>query len=119
MMDQHYTKMGADIFSEILIVGHTCDIASDEYNELLSERRAQSVRDFLEGAGLEVDAIRTEGHGEREPRLPNISEQNRSQNRRVEITFVTLGNREIQRTVSEADGKRKVEFSWGSDLKYV
>ncbi|MFT5098283.1 MAG: outer membrane protein OmpA-like peptidoglycan-associated protein [Planctomycetaceae bacterium] len=102
----------ADIFSEILIVGHTCDLASDEYNELLSDRRAQSVRDFLESSGLQVDSIRTEGHGEREPRVANISEENRSQNRRVEITFVTRGDREIQRTVSEADGKCSVEFSW-------
>jgi outer membrane protein OmpA-like peptidoglycan-associated protein len=101
-----------DIFSEILIAGHTCDIASDDYNQLLSERRAQSVRDFLVGAGLEVDSIRVEGHGEHDPLLPNISEENRSQNRRVEITFVTRGGREIQRTVSEADGRRTHEFSW-------
>jgi outer membrane protein OmpA-like peptidoglycan-associated protein len=102
----------ADIFSEILIVGHTCDIASDEYNELLSDRRAQSVRDFLVDIGLEVPTIRTEGHGEREPRVPNISEENRSQNRRVEITFVTRGGQEIERTVSEDGGKRRIDFSW-------
>lgn len=102
----------ADIFSEILIVGHTCDIATDEYNQLLSERRAQSVREYLENAGLNVKAIRTEGHGEAEPRLPNTSEENRSQNRRVEITFVTRDDRDIERTVTESDGREVVEFSW-------
>ncbi|MBT8062713.1 MAG: OmpA family protein, partial [Gammaproteobacteria bacterium] len=102
----------ADIFSELLIVGHTCDIASDEYNQLLSERRAQSVREYLEGIGLDVSAIRIEGHGEREPRLPNTSEANRSQNRRIEISFVTRGDREIQKVVKEADGRRYHEFSW-------
>jgi outer membrane protein OmpA-like peptidoglycan-associated protein len=107
----------ADIFSEILIVGHTCDIATDEYNQLLSERRAESVREFLEGAGLEVDSIRTEGHGESEPVVPNISEENRSQNRRVEITFVTRDGREIERTVSAVGAKRKVEFSWISPVE--
>ena len=102
----------ADIFSEILIVGHTCDIATDEYNQLLSERRAQSVREFLEGAGLEVQQIRTEGRGEQEPRLPNTSEENRSQNRRVEITFVTRDDREIQSVVTEEDGRRFHQYSW-------
>jgi outer membrane protein OmpA-like peptidoglycan-associated protein len=107
----------ADIFSEILIEGHTCDLATDEYNQLLSERRAESVRDFLLQAGLEVDAIRIEGHGEHDPRLPNTSEENRAQNRRVEITFVTRGGREIQRTVSEHDGRRQVEFNWVTEAE--
>jgi outer membrane protein OmpA-like peptidoglycan-associated protein len=101
-----------DLFSEILIVGHTCDIATDEYNQLLSERRAQSVKEFLIEAGLAVDNIRTEGHGELEPVVPNTSEENRSRNRRVDITFVTRSGREIQRTVFEADGRRYHEFSW-------
>ncbi|NND44300.1 MAG: OmpA family protein [Xanthomonadales bacterium] len=102
----------ADIFSEVLITGHTCDLATDQYNQLLSERRARSVREYLEGIGLEVEAIRTEGRGEAEPRLPNISEENRSQNRRVEITFVTRSDREIEKTVTEEGGNRLVTYAW-------
>ena len=93
----------AELFSEILIVGHTCDMGSDEYNLALSDRRASSVRDFLQEAGLKDVQVRTEGHGEREPRLPNSSAQNRSRNRRVDITFVTRQGEEIETSVSEAD----------------
>ncbi|MCP4044680.1 MAG: OmpA family protein, partial [Gammaproteobacteria bacterium] len=91
-----------DFFSEILIVGHTCDMGSDDYNLGLSERRANSVRDFLQNAGLKDVQIRTEGHGEREPRVANDSSANRSRNRRVDITFVTQEGKEIETTVSEA-----------------
>jgi outer membrane protein OmpA-like peptidoglycan-associated protein len=103
-----------DLFSEILIVGHTCDIGSDEYNLMLSDRRADSVRDFLQAAGLKGVQIRTEGHGEKEPRLPNTSKANRSRNRRVDITFVTRQDKTIEATISEAgpDTPRKFEYTW-------
>ncbi|NIM71383.1 MAG: OmpA family protein [Xanthomonadales bacterium] len=101
----------ADIFSEILIVGHTCDLASDEYNQLLSERRALAVRDLLVGAGLTGPLIRTEGRGESQPLVANSSEANRARNRRIEITFVTRDGLEVERTLSgEASGQYR--FSW-------
>jgi outer membrane protein OmpA-like peptidoglycan-associated protein len=104
----------ADIFSEILIVGHTCDMGSDAYNLALSERRADSVRDFLQQNGLKDVTIRTEGQGEAAPRLPNTSQANRSRNRRVDITFVTREGEEIETTVSQADPNqpRKYEYTF-------
>jgi outer membrane protein OmpA-like peptidoglycan-associated protein len=103
-----------DIFSELLIVGHTCDMGSDEYNLALSERRANSVRDFLQQNGLKDVTIRAEGHGEAEPRLPNSSEANRSRNRRVDITFVTREGAQIEKTVSQADpaAPRKIDITF-------
>jgi outer membrane protein OmpA-like peptidoglycan-associated protein len=103
-----------DFFSEILIVGHTCDIGEDNYNAALSKRRADSVRDFLQDAGLKDVPIRTEGAGEMNPRLPNVSKENRSRNRRVDITFVTKEGEEIETTVSEGDpGKpKKYEYTF-------
>ena len=89
----------ADIFSEILISGYTCDMGSDAYNLALSERRARSVKNFLQESGLKDVTIRTEGLGESNPRLPNTSTANRSRNRRVDITFVTKegkGNRNFR-----------------------
>lgn len=104
----------ADIFSEILISGHTCDIGSDEYNLALSERRADSVRDYLQQNGLKDLVIRTEGLGEAQPRLPNVSESNRSRNRRVDITFVTREDAEVEKTVTQADpnAPRKVDITF-------
>jgi len=93
-----------DIFSEVLIVGHTCDIGTDEYNIGLSNRRADSVRDYLREIGLKDVALRTEGHGEREPRVPNNSIANRSRNRRVELTFITRDDAEIETSVTESQG---------------
>ena len=77
------------LVGQIEVVGHTCDLGPAEYNQDLSERRAQAVVDYLLSAGIEADEIVSDGRGENEPRFPNDSEANRSRNRRVEINFVT------------------------------
>jgi hypothetical protein len=77
------------LIGQIQVLGHTCDIGTAEYNQGLSERRARSVVDYLTANGIEADEIRWEGRGLHEPRYPNDSEENRSRNRRVEISFVT------------------------------
>ena len=51
----------------ILVVGHSDRIGSDAYNQRLSERRAQTVRDYLVGQGVAPSRIRAEGVGERQP----------------------------------------------------
>ncbi len=104
----------ADLFSEIVIAGHTCDLASDEYNMALSKRRANSIRDYLRQIGLKDVEIRTEGYGEAQPRLPNTSEANRSRNRRVDISFVTKEGEQIETTVSEGDANtpKKYEYTF-------
>ena len=104
----------ADLFSEILVSGHTCDLGPDAYNQVLSKRRADSVRDFLKEAGLKDVTIRTEGLGESQPRLPNTSAANRRINRRVDITFVTKEGEKVETTVSESDagGPKKYEYTF-------
>ena len=77
------------LVGQIQVVGHTCDLGPADYNQQLSERRARAVVDYLRSAGIGADEIRYEGRGESDPRFPNDGEQNRSRNRRVEITFVT------------------------------
>jgi outer membrane protein OmpA-like peptidoglycan-associated protein len=76
----------------IRVAGHTDDQGSDSYNDDLSRGRAGSVKAALGellGAGRPIEAV---GHGEREPKVPNVvdgqpSEENRARNRRVEIIF--------------------------------
>ncbi|GGE56533.1 OmpA family lipoprotein [Streptosporangium jomthongense] len=72
----------------IQIEGHTDSSGSDSYNQLLSERRAGSVRDFLLNQGIEPRRTRAVGYGERYPIASNDTPGGREQNRRVELTLV-------------------------------
>ena len=88
------------LIGSIQVVGHTCDLGPASYNQGLSERRAQSVVDYLVANGIESTEITWEGRGEDEPRYPNDSENNRSRNRRVEIAFATEQSRSERIRVS-------------------
>jgi outer membrane protein OmpA-like peptidoglycan-associated protein len=67
------------------IEGHTDNVGSDEYNQALSQRRADSVRSFLVQQGIGPERIRTSGKGEHQPVADNESGGGRQQNRRVEV----------------------------------
>ncbi|WP_420124884.1 OmpA family protein [Longimicrobium sp.] len=73
----------------ITIDGHTDDVGADAANQTLSERRAQSVVAWLTAQGVPAARMQATGHGETQPKVPNTSDRNRAQNRRIEIT-VTL-----------------------------
>lgn len=77
----------------VQVSGHTCNIGTERYNQGLSERRAQSVVDYLVSRGVDPDQIVARGYGELEPRASNDTEEGRSRNRRVEISFVTEQSR--------------------------
>ena len=70
------------------IYGHTDNVGSGEYNQGLSERRAQTVRDYMVDAGLDPNIITTQGFGKTRPLVPGTSPQDRAKNRRVEIGIV-------------------------------
>jgi outer membrane protein OmpA-like peptidoglycan-associated protein len=67
------------------IFGYTDDIGSSEYNQKLSERRAEAVRQYLVQAGIDASLVNAKGYGKSSPRLEGETEQARSVNRRVEI----------------------------------
>ena len=86
------TKMVADILREydeidVIVIGHTCDIGSNEQNQEIARKRAENIRDQLIGQGVDPGRIRIESKGETAPRLPNTSESNRGKNRRVRLMF--------------------------------
>ncbi|WP_203141607.1 OmpA family protein [Marinobacter mangrovi] len=74
----------------IQIDGYTDSTGSASYNQLLSERRASSVRDFLLNQGIASNRTRATGHGENNPIASNSTESGRAQNRRVELTLVPM-----------------------------
>jgi outer membrane protein OmpA-like peptidoglycan-associated protein len=72
----------------VSVNGHTDDVGTAEYNQKLSERRAQAVRDYLVKAGLPQEILSVTGHGKARPLVPGNSEQARAKNRRVELGIV-------------------------------
>ena len=72
----------------IYVYGHTDDIGSEEYNLDLSEKRAQTVRDYLTENGIAPEIITSKGFGKSRPIVPGTSAEARAENRRVEIGIV-------------------------------
>jgi len=72
----------------IQIAGHTDSDGSNEYNQGLSERRAQSVFSYLVDHGVSASRLTTVGYGESQPVVPNTSDANKAQNRRIEFTVL-------------------------------
>lgn len=75
----------------IEIGGHTDSDGSEEHNQRLSERRANSVREFLIKRGIAGERIFSHGYGETTPVADNITPAGRRLNRRTEITILSEG----------------------------
>jgi len=74
----------------IEVAGHTDSTGAAEYNQKLSERRADAVAQYLEGQGLRNDRVITVGAGETHPVASNETPDGRQANRRVELTLTPL-----------------------------
>ncbi|HEX6225319.1 MAG TPA: OmpA family protein, partial [Chryseolinea sp.] len=74
---------------QITLVGHTDNIGSEKFNLKLSRYRAQTIKDYLVGKGVDTSRISTDGKGMSEPLNDNSTEEERAANRRVELTIVT------------------------------
>lgn len=73
--------------SEVLIVGHTDATGAEDYNQRLSENRAQAATNFLVQQGVDPDRVRSMGMGETEPVASNETEAGQQENRRVEVAI--------------------------------
>jgi outer membrane protein OmpA-like peptidoglycan-associated protein len=67
------------------VEGHTDSVGGEEYNQKLSEERADSVRDYLVGQGVSHDIVSARGFGKTRPVASNDNAAGRQQNRRVEL----------------------------------
>ena len=70
---------------EVIIEGYTDSVGTQDYNQGLSERRAESVRHYLRGQGIDSGRLTASGKGESNPVAGNDSATGRQQNRRVEV----------------------------------
>jgi outer membrane protein OmpA-like peptidoglycan-associated protein len=87
--------------TEVLIEGHTDNTGSDEYNQKLSERRAESVASYIEKLGVKATRVDEEGYGENQPADSNDSEIGRQNNRRVEVAI--YANKKLKKAAEKGD----------------
>jgi outer membrane protein OmpA-like peptidoglycan-associated protein len=73
------------------VEGHTDSVGGDDFNQQLSEQRANSVRDYLAQQGVPQDAITVRGFGRTRPVASNDTAAGRQQNRRVELVVSGQG----------------------------
>ena len=87
ILDRAVKAMNDHSGVSVRIMGHTDSVGSEEFNQRLSRRRAESVRDYLTEAHVSLALMSTKGLGESQPVASNRTSAGRQQNRRVEIVI--------------------------------
>lgn len=90
--------------TNIEIFGYTDSTGKPEYNLTLSQRRAESVKDYLISKGLKASRFKTSGLGIADPIATNDTPEGRSQNRRVEFA-ITANEKMVQEAKVAAEKK--------------
>jgi OOP family OmpA-OmpF porin len=67
------------------VAGHTDSVGTEQYNQKLSERRANAVQDYLVSKGIKASRLSARGYGEVQPVATNDTDEGRQANRRVEL----------------------------------
>jgi outer membrane protein OmpA-like peptidoglycan-associated protein len=84
-LDKIVAMLKSEQAMQLIIEGHTDSDGSTEHNQVLSEKRAESVKSYLVSAGISSSRLFTEGYGESIPVAPNTTATGKAQNRRVEL----------------------------------
>ena len=85
LLDPVAARLSECPLEQLLIEGHTDSTGPEEYNMRLSERRAESVRSYLESHGVAASRMSIAGRGPKEPIESNDTKEGRARNRRVVI----------------------------------
>jgi OOP family OmpA-OmpF porin len=84
-LDAAAAKIKPMKIESITVTGHTDNVGTDAYTQNLSERRAEAVKKYLVGKGVNAGQIQTHGKGESQPVADNKTADGRSKNRRVDV----------------------------------
>lgn len=87
-LDQAAQVLLSDKDIKIDILGHSCSLGDEETNYNFGLMRAKSAKEYLVSKGVEQNRISVHSYGAKKPLAPNTTEENRAQNRRVEIKVV-------------------------------
>jgi OOP family OmpA-OmpF porin len=87
-LDDLASKIKGINLEVVIAIGHADWVGTDEYNQKLSVRRAESVKAYLVSKGIEPNRVYTEGKGEKQPVADNKTREGRAKNRRTEIEVI-------------------------------
>lgn len=106
-LDENIKMLKENPDIDAIIEGHTDNRGSDEYNQRLSEDRANSVMQYFIDHGIDKSRLRAVGMGEKVPIVPNTSDENMSKNRRIEMKMIVKNK--LQEVVDEKGRPVKVD----------
>ena len=92
---------------EITIQGNTDDKGNTQYNQALSERRANAVKKYLQERGIDETKLRIAAYGEEKPLADNADDEGKQKNRRVDI-YITGVKKAIKKAVVKKDDPKPV-----------
>ena len=90
MLDEVYDMLLRKPSTKIEVGGHTNNVPSEEYCDLLSTARAKSVADYLVAKGIPANQVSYKGYGKRAPLVSNDTARGRKRNQRVEIKVLSI-----------------------------
>ena len=88
VLDEAYDALAGQANLNVELGGHTDSMGDEKFNESLSQRRAESVRKYLSGKGIDAGRLTARGYGESQPVADNKTKAGRQQNRRVELKIL-------------------------------
>lgn len=101
-MDRLAQALKDNANTRVIIEGHTDSVGGEEYNQALSERRAEAVATALRERGVSPDRYEVRGLGKEFPVASNATAEGRQQNRRVEVVFSDESGRFAQGAASSS-----------------
>jgi len=85
VLEEQVVELEKDPKLRLVITGHTDSIGAEEYNQGLSERRANAAQEYFVSKGISAGRLKALGYGETRPIATNATREGRAQNRRIEL----------------------------------